>query len=126
MLGYVGRDIIKLDDDDDFMVLIEDIPVDSYDSSKQNYSFLPAQDDAATSGRRKNILMTIPVSEIAEKGGLVQFATNTPIFIDILNANRLNIRNLSLKIVNKDFSDVKTLFNDMSILTILLKSGGRD
>jgi hypothetical protein len=66
--------------------------------------------------------MTIPKSEDEDNGNLVQFATNTPIFIDFLNTQELNIRNLKLRILRKNFGIVETGANN-SILTVLIKDG---
>tara|TARA_R110000822_G_scaffold126944_6_gene262167 strand:+ start:80 stop:1966 length:1887 start_codon:yes stop_codon:yes gene_type:complete len=121
-LVYTGLDSFNLDADDNFMVLIDNLPVDSYDASKNNYDNLGADPLVARSGRRKNILMTIPVSEDTTKGNLVQFSTNTPIFIDFLNTQELNIRNLKLRILRKNFGIVETGANN-SILTVLIKDG---
>ena len=121
-LVYTGSNSFNLDADDNFIVLIDNLPVDSYDASKNNYDGLGADPLVARSGRRKNILMTIPKSEDENNGNLVQFATNTPIFIDFLNTQELNIRNLKLRILRKNFGIVETGANN-SILTVLIKDG---
>ena len=125
MIGVYGSNEFILDSDDNFMVILDERPVDSYDASKESYQDQNTDALAARTGRRKNIIMTIPVSEESGigKDGLVQFSTNTPIFIDFLNAQRVNIRNLSLRILRKDFDPVITGQNN-SILTLLIKSGG--
>ena len=62
--------------------------------------------------------MTIPVNDNAT--GLVEFETNTPIFIDINNASRLNQKSLNFKILDLNFKEIKTNDNT-SVITLLIK-----
>ena len=113
---------------DNFIVISDTLPLDSYDASRVFYTQPTAITDYINNtpfnsketerlGRRKNILMTIP--ENNNTNGLVEFQTNTPIFIDINNTETLNVRNLNFRILNKDFSQINTL-QEQSIMTILI------
>ena len=113
---------------DNFIVISDTLPLDSYDASKVFYTQPTAITDYINNtpfnsketerlGRRKNILMSIP--ENNNTNGLVEFQTNTPIFIDINNTETLNVRNLNFRILNKDFSQINTL-QEQSIMTILI------
>ena len=107
---------------DNFLVISDTLPLDSYDASEVQYNTNAGQFPPSTekTGRRKNILMTIPVNDNSE--GLVEFETNTPIFIDINNAESINVKNLNLRILRKDFSPIKQTNQD-AIMAILIEDG---
>ena len=121
---YIGNAVSELVGSDNFIVLSDTLPLDSYDASKVFYT---EQDNSSGNvaynpeterlGRRKNILMTIPENNNSD--GLVEFQTNTPIFIDINNVHPMNIRNLQFRILNKDFSPINEQ-QEQAIMTILL------
>jgi hypothetical protein len=64
--------------------------------------------------------MTLPVND--NNNGLVQYNSNTPIYIDIRNTAPLLLKNLKLKVLRKDFSNIYTKGNE-SIITLLLDVG---
>jgi len=103
---------------DNFLVESTSLKLDSYDASKVQYNtnvqFSPG---AEMHGRRKNILMTLPVND--NVGGLVEYETNTPIFIDIGNAEKINVKNLNLRVLRKDFSPIKQ-GDELAIMTLLI------
>ena len=103
---------------DNFIVESTNLRLDSYDASKVQYNtnaqFSP---NAEFSGRRKNILMTIPTND--NTNGLVEFQTNTPIFIDIGNAEKINVKNLNLRVLRKDFSPIQQA-SELAIMTVLI------
>ena len=107
---------------DNFLIESRTLPLDSFDASQVSYtetgstSYINPTSDKQ--GRRKNILMTIPVNNNAT--GLVEYDSNTPIFIDINNANRLNQKTLNFQILDKNFNKIKTS-DESSILTLLIK-----
>ena len=105
---------------DNFVVVVDDLRLDSYDSSRTQYDryVLTSKFDAANMGRRKNILMTIPVNDNANN--TVEFDTNTPIYIDLLNDQAINLRNLNLRILNKKFGSI--VCTGESIMTVLIDS----
>ena len=106
---------------DNFIVESTSLRLDSYDASKVEYNTKlgakPFSVNAELSGRRKNILMTIPTND--NVGGLVEFQTNTPIFIDIGNAEKINVKNLNLRVLRKDFSPIKQ-GSELAIMTLLI------
>ena len=105
---------------DNFIVESMSLPLDSFDASKTSYPqgtvyVNPASDKR---GRRKNILMTIPVNN--NTSGLVEYESATPIFIDINNVEEINAKNLNFRILNKDFSPI-IQGDESAIATILIK-----
>ena len=121
---YIGNAVSELVGSDNFIVLSDTLPLDSYDASKVFYTEqdntngnVAYNPETERLGRRKNILMTIPENNNAD--GLVEFQTNTPIFIDINNVHPMNIRNLQFRILNKDFSPINEQ-QEQAIMTILL------
>ena len=128
LIGWTGiwdaNAVSEILGSDHFIVVSDTLQLDSYDASKVfyteqdntsgNVSFNP---DTERMGRRKNILMTIP--ENNNEDGLVEFQTNTPIFIDINNVEPMNVRNLQFRILNKDFSSISTK-EEKAVMTILL------
>ena len=107
---------------DSFIVESRSLALDSYDASQVSYTGLNLSSytnrESDKQGRRKNILMTIPVNDNVD--GLVEYDANTPIFIDINNANILNQKTLNFEILDKNFNNIKTTA-DSSIITILIK-----
>ena len=103
---------------DNFIVESTNLRLDSYDASKVQYNTTQLFNTTAElSGRRKNILMTIPTND--NTNGLVEYETNTPIFIDIGNAEKINVKNLNLRVLRKDFSPIKQK-PGLAIMTLLI------
>lgn len=125
-IEYRGTGGPDLDNDDNFIVESLTLPVDSYDASEQYYGDGdPFKDVGLTTsaerlGRRKNIIATIPATNINE---IVQYEASTPQYIDLRNTSTLNERNLEFRILDKDFNPVET-GNKKSILTLLLSGPG--
>ena len=97
------------------------LPLDSFDASAISYptsSSIYVNPTTDKRGRRKNILMTIPTND--NTNGIVEYESNTPIFIDINNAEEINAKNLNFRILNKNF-DAITQSGDTAIMTILIK-----
>ena len=106
---------------DNFIIESNSLPLDSYDASQVEYgtdgtNFSNTLDKR---GRRKNILMTIPIND--NTSGLVEFETNSPIFIDLNNKNTINTKNLNFKVLRKDFTPIRQ-GDEMAIMTILIDS----
>ena len=127
MIEWVGEGGPSLDDDDNFIVESLTLPVDSYDASEQSYGnedkggSRPGFDVTAQRlGRRKNIICTIPATDL---DGMVNYEASTPQFIDLRNKSTLNERNLEFRILDKNFNNIQTGTNK-SILTILLSGPG--
>lgn len=112
---------------DNFLVVSDSLPLDSFDASRAVYNAVDTNNVLSSTlenaGRRKNILMTIP--ENNNEDGLVEFETNTPIFIDLNNKEPINPRNLNFRILKKDFSPINTLdTGESAVMTILIKKPG--
>ena len=103
---------------DNFMVVVDDLNLDSYDASRSIYNknVVIANASAPNMGRRKNILMTIPINN--NTTNTVEFDTNTPIYIDLLNDQPRNLRNIDLRILNKRFNPINTIGE--SVMTVLI------
>tara|TARA_R110000796_G_scaffold20528_3_gene61035 strand:+ start:437 stop:2560 length:2124 start_codon:yes stop_codon:yes gene_type:complete len=107
-------------DSDNFIVESTSLRLDSYDASKVEYNSTQRfNNNTELAGRRKNILMTIPTNDNTD--GLLEFQTNTPIFIDIGNAAKINVKNLNLRVLRKDFSPIKQA-DETAIMTLLIDS----
>ena len=110
---------------DNFIVESMTVPLDSYDSSEVFYSNVRLADGsspiinpkAAKKGRRKNILMTLPVND--NTSGLVEYESQNLIFIDIKNAEKLNLRNMDFRILDKSFNEIKQS-GESAVMTILI------
>ena len=105
-------------DSDNFLVVSDSLPLNSYDASTGGLS-----KESQKIGKRKNILMSIPVND--NNSGLVEYETNTPIFIDINNASAVNQKNLNFRLLRSDFSPIIASEDERAIMTILIadKSG---
>ena len=107
-----------------FIVEILNVATESYDASKPIYSSgidgldILSSSMAANLGRRKNILMTLPVNDNDDK--TVEYDTIYPIFIDLLNAEKVNLRNLQIRVLDKNFKNIET--TGESILTLLIEN----
>ena len=100
-------------DSDNFLVVSDSLPLNSYDASTGGYS-----KESQKIGKRKNILMTIPVND--NNSGLVEYESNTPIFIDINNASAVNQKNLNFRLLRSDFSPIVSSDNERAVMTILI------
>ena len=105
---------------DNFMVVSDTIKLDSFDASDFEYGkFAPdSKVSGDMAGRRQNILMTIPVND--NSSGIVEYQTNTPIFININNALSQNLKNLNFRVLNKDFQPLN-LKSENAVMTILIE-----
>ena len=121
---WIAEVTAQLDSDDSFIVEVVNIPLDCYDASAVFYgaNTAPAERKVAKRGRRKNILMTLPVND--NNAGLVQYDSNTPVFIDIKTTAPLLLKNLSVNILTKDWTPILTEGNS-AIITLLLDTGNK-
>ena len=106
---------------DNFLVESMSLPLDSYDASQVTYPFETSASfnvNMSNKGRRKNILMTIPVNDNVT--GTVEFQTSTPIFIDINNAETINVKNMNFRLLRQDFSPIRQS-DEKAIMTILIE-----
>ena len=86
---------------DNFIVESTTLRLDSYDASKVQY----------------NTTQLFNANDNTD--GLVEYETNTPIFIDIGNSEKINVKNLNLRVLRKDFSSIKQ-GDEMAIMTLLI------
>ncbi len=100
-------------DSDNFLVVSDSLPLNSYDASTGGFS-----KESQKIGKRKNILMTIPVND--NNSGLVEYESSTPIFIDINNASAVNQKNLNFRLLRSDFSPIVASNNERAVMTILI------
>jgi len=103
---------------DNYVVILDSNPLYSYDASKFDYT----DPDNVTfdlynkRGRRLNILATLPVND---NNGIIEFDSNELVYIDFDNRFPQTIKNLRLRVLDKDFNEIKTLGE--SIMTLLIK-----
>ena len=111
--------LFQISNSDNYVVVIDSLPVLSYDCSLTQGA-LVNNTTVAKTGRRLNILATIPIND---NGGIVQFDANEAIYIDLDNSFKQNISNLRLRVLDKNLQEVQTV--GMSVLTLLLKDGDK-
>ena len=63
--------------------------------------------------------MTIPIND--NNNSIVEFQTSTPIFIDLQNSEKINLRNLQIRILDKRFAPITTVGGGESIITLLIE-----
>lgn len=106
---------------DNFIVESLSIPLDSFDASRVFYNGSGNNEltraEIEKSGRRKNILMTLPVND--NLNGQVQYEANNLIFIDINNSLPLNVRNLNFRVLTKEFIPINQS-GESAVMTILI------
>ena len=91
---------------DAFLVLLDNIPLDSYDGFEIN---------GQGGGARKNILSVVPVSNST---GSLLYEPSQPYFIDIKNRADLLLRQIKARIVLPDYSPL--VMDGLATLTILV------
>ena len=103
---------------DNYIVLLDSNPLFSYDASKFDYikNNVSSKDKKAKRGRRLNILATIPVND---NNGFVEFDSNELVYIDLDNKFPQVLKNIRLRVLNKNFDEIET--NGESIMTLLIK-----
>jgi hypothetical protein len=110
----------KIQLSDNFIIESLSLPLDTFDASKNYYGDLGNivnNPESDKKGRRKNILMTIPVNDNAT--GLVEYEANNLIFIDINNSEEINVRNLYFRILTKGFREISQS-GESAVMTILI------
>lgn len=102
---------------DNYVVLLDSNPLQSYDASKFNYGQITANKEPnEMRGRRLNILATIPKND---NSGYLEFVAEVPTFIDLDNKYPQQLKNIRLRVVDKDLNPISTL--GTSIITLLVK-----
>ena len=85
---------------DSFIVETLSIPLESFNSSIDRNK----PNAKETNGSRRNILATIPFTD---SEALVQYEPNEIVYIDIKNDNKLDIRNLELRVLDNNFDPIR-------------------
>ena len=112
--------ISSLTQSDNFVVILDSNPLLSYDASKFSYDDNPSQPTTTYNqmkGRRLNILATIPVND---NNGVVEFDSNELVYIDFDNKYPQEIKNLRLRVLNKNLEPILT--NGKAVMTLLIKN----
>ena len=121
----VGYDLeaannLQATNSDNYSVIIDSNPVMGFDASKFNYEkggggvALPKSTHKR--GRRLNILATLPVNDTT---GIVEYNANELVYIDLDNTFPQVLKNMRLRVLDKDFSEIKTIGE--SVITLLIK-----
>jgi len=108
-----------LTNSDNYIVLLDSNPLFSYDASKFDYTDtrnISAKVNNIKRGRRKSILATIPINN---NSGIVEYRANDPIYIDFDNKFPQELKNIRLRVLDKNFDEVAT--TGESVMTLLLK-----
>ncbi len=85
---------------DAFVIELLNLRCESYDGLKQ---------------QRKNILAVVPKSN---QGGELIYETNTPFFIDLNNAKEILLRNIKIRVVRPDYSEIRLLGTATMVLLL--------
>ena len=103
---------------DNYIVVLDSQPLKSYDASEYDYSISPnAMNNTKTKrGRQKSILATIPANNTS---GIVEYEPNELVYIDLDNRFDMEMKNIRLRVLNKQFGEIRT--TGTSIMTLLLK-----
>ena len=119
----VGYDLIAqnentISNSDNYVLMLDSNPVKSYDASKFNYDKGATQNiKQSNRGRQLNILATIPVND--NINGIVEHEANELVYIDLDNKFPQVLKNIRLRILDKNFNEISTI--GTSILTLLIK-----
>ena len=119
--GYdlIAQNENTLSNSDNYVLMIDSNPVRSYDASKFNYDKGSTQNvKQSNRGRQLNILATIPVND-TNSLGIVEHEANELVYIDLDNQFPQVLKNIRLRILDKNFNEINTI--GTSILTLLIK-----
>ena len=103
---------------DNYIVLLDSNPLYSYDASQFDYSDKKNTtfDKYNKRGRRLNILATIPINN---NSGIMEYQPNELVYIDFDNKFPQVLKNIRLRVLDKDFGEIKT--TGQCIMTLLIK-----
>ena len=113
ILNILGdRDIITDQSrNDNYIIELMNLKIQSYDGYSDNTNNIRAG--------RKSILATIPVDQ--DTNDILRFNASTPYFLNLDNKDKVLIRNLKVRILNYDYSEVN--LNGLAVMTLLIKDG---
>lgn len=110
---------IQITNSDNYIVVLDSIPLVSFDASEFDYGVNAnsnLHNNRNKRGRQKSILATIPANN---DNGIVEYQPNELVYIDLDNRFDLELKNIRLRVLNKQFGEIKT--NGTSIMTLLIK-----
>lgn len=116
--GFVvrGEDTNQLINSDNFVVVLDSANVFSYDASKTDYGSSGIDNPKiANRGRRLNIIATIPKNDNV---GYLEYEPNEITYIDLDNSMSKVIKNIEVRVLDKNFNRINTF--GTSILTLLI------
>jgi hypothetical protein len=106
-----------LTNSDNYVVMLDSTPLKSYDASKFNYADKTnISSNRSNRGRKLNILATIPVNNNA---GIVEYDSNELVFIDIDNQFQQTLKNIRLRVLDKNLDEIQTV--GTAVMTLLIK-----
>ena len=106
----LADNIFELINSDSYVVELQNIALESFDAS------VVVKSSDTNRGKRRNILDVIPVNNST---GIVEYAANEALYIDLKNAEPFTIANLDIRVLNKNLEPINTV--GMSVITILFK-----
>ena len=120
-LGFIleGDQNIQLVNSDNYVVVIDSNPVMSYDASKFSYGVettLIGNSFNQMKGRQFNILSTIAVNDNV---GYLEWRANELVYIDFDNKYPLELKNLRLRVLDKELNPIKQI--GLGVMTLLIK-----
>ena len=108
----------QLINSDNFIVLLDSNPLFSYDASRTTYGTGSINSNTiANRGRRVNILATIPKND---NSGNLEYEPNQLTFIDFDLSAPINLKNIAVRVLDKNFGALRTF--GLSIMTLLIES----
>ena len=116
--NLTGNRDVELINSDNFVVVLDSNPLESFDASKFDYTserFSNNKYPNQMRGRRFNILATIPKND---NSGYLEFVAPVPTFIDLDNKYRQNIKNIKVRVLDKNLDSLTTV--GTSLLTLLV------
>ena len=105
---------------DNYVVILDSNPLLSYDASQFSYDDDESQPTTTYNqmkGRRLNILATIPVND---ESGIIEYNANELVYIDLDNKYPQKIKNLRLRVLNKNLEPI--ISSGKSVMTLLIKN----
>ena len=119
-LGFVleGEKDFQIVNADNYVVLIDSNPVQSYDASRFSYGATKSTSKTYNEmrGRQLNILATIPVNN---NSGYVEYRANELVYIDIDNRYPLELKNLRLRVLDRNLDPIAQI--GVGVMTLLIK-----
>ena len=103
---------------DTYLLECQTFQLDSFDS----YGLSPVERNAQSGGSRRNLLATIPISEVPISGtsnGLIQYSPNNMFYISIKNRGDVNTRQIKFRLLTGTYDPVLT--SGLASITILIR-----